>query len=44
MKIIHGDGYSEKELKDMIVRRERGGERERVGGRESMNKYAHTCT
>ena len=42
MKIIHGDGYSEKELKDMIVRRER--ERESVGERESMNKYAHTCT
>lgn len=27
MKIIHGDGYSPKELQDMIVRRAREGER-----------------
>ena len=35
MKIIHGDGYSPKELQDMIVRRERERERhaEREGGR-----------
>ena len=33
MKIIHGDGYSQKELQDMIVRRKRR-EREREGGKE----------
>ena len=35
MKIIHGDGYSPKELQDMIVRREREKrERERERERE----------
>ena len=36
MKIIHGDGYSPKELQDMIVRRERERERQRERG-ESVN-------
>jgi hypothetical protein len=37
MKIIHGDGYSPKELQDMIVRvgeREMEGVREKKRGRE----------
>ena len=46
MKIIHGDGYSQKELQDCIVsgEREREREREREGERERERERERACT
>ena len=39
MKIIHGDGYSQKELQDFVVRRERETETELELERGRVNMY-----